>query len=484
LAAAFGLPVPVGGGETVLTGLTLDSRAVRIGDLYAALPGTNVHGAKFVGQAVGAGAVAVLTDPGGEAAAAVGSVPVLVADDPRARLGEIAAWVYGRTGLPVIGITGTNGKTTVVHLLEAGLRAAGVVPGLIGTVETRIGDAAVPSTRTTPEAPDLHALLAVMAERGVQAVAMEVSSHALAQHRVDGLRFAVGAFTNLSQDHLDFHGDLERYFDAKALLFDGRCEHEVVNVDDTYGRRLVGPATITVSANGDPREHWRAGDITTDARGGSRFTVSGPDGVSFAAEVGLPGRFNVANALLALAILATAGVDPARAAAGIGRATVPGRMEPVTAGQPFTALVDYAHTPDAVSTLLAALRPITPGQLIVVLGCGGDRDQGKRQLMGAAAARGADLLMVTDDNPRSEDAGAIRAAMLRGVYEVSPDARAEVLEVAGRREAIAAAVARAGSADTVVVAGKGHEQGQETDGVLRPFDDRRILAELIGSLVR
>ncbi|MBA2390666.1 MAG: UDP-N-acetylmuramoyl-L-alanyl-D-glutamate--2,6-diaminopimelate ligase [Geodermatophilaceae bacterium] len=483
LAGSLGLPVPSGGNQTVVTGVTLDSRAVRPGDLYAALAGANVHGAQFVGQAVQAGASAVLTDPRGEPAAAGSGVPVLVVEDPRARLGEISVSVYGETGIAILGITGTNGKTTVAYLLEAGLASGGLVTGLIGTVETRIAGVAVPSVRTTPEAPDLHALLAVMAERGVQAMAMEVSSHALAQHRVDGTRFTVGAFTNLSQDHLDFHGDMEGYFQAKALLFDGRCEHEVVNVDDEYGRRLVGPATITVSAKGDPRADWRAVDVVAEARGGSRFIVAGPGGQSFPAGVLLPGRFNVANALLALAVLAAAGVDPVRAAAGIARTTVPGRLEAVTAGQPFTALVDYAHTPEAVSTLLAALRPDTEGRLIVVLGCGGDRDTGKRALMGAAAARGADLLVVTDDNPRSEDPAAIRRAMLRGVDDVGVDRRAEVLEIGGRREAIAAAVAAAGPGDTVVVTGKGHEQGQEANGVVLPFDDRRVLAESIGVLV-
>ncbi|MBA2415490.1 MAG: UDP-N-acetylmuramoyl-L-alanyl-D-glutamate--2,6-diaminopimelate ligase [Geodermatophilaceae bacterium] len=484
LAGVLGLPVPPGGEETVVTGVTLDSRAVRAGDLYAALPGANAHGAQFVPQAVQAGAAAVLTDPGGEPVASAGGIPVLVVEDPRARLGEIAVGVYGETSITVLGITGTNGKTTVAYLLEAGLAAAGLVTGLIGTVETRIAGVAVPSVRTTPEAPDLHALLAVMAERGVQAMAMEVSSHALAQHRVGGTRFTVGAFTNLSQDHLDFHGDMESYFGAKALLFDGRCEHEVVNVDDAYGRRLVGPATITVSADGDPAADWRAGDVSTDASGGSSFIVTGPDGLRFEAGVRLPGRFNVANALLALAVLASADVDPVRAAAGIATTTVPGRMEPVAAGQPFSALVDYAHTPEAVSTLLAALRPATAGRLIVVLGCGGDRDQGKRGPMGAAAARGANLLVVTDDNPRSEEPGEIRAAMLRGVEGVTTVDRAEVVEVADRRDAIAAAVAAAGPGDTVVVAGKGHEQGQEDHGVVRPFDDRSVLAELIGSLVR
>ena len=473
-----------GQGEPAVTGLCLDSRRVGRGDLYAALPGAHTHGARFARAAVAAGAVAVLTDPAGYADAADCGAPVLVTPDPRARLGELARLVYGDPGLQLIGITGTNGKTTVAYLVEAGLRAAGRVTGLVGTVETRIAGAAIPSERTTPEAPDLHALLAVMRERGVAAVAMEVSSHALALHRVDGLHFAVGAFTNLSQDHLDFHGDMAAYFRAKAALFDGRCDTEVVNLDDPYGRRLVGPKTVTVSADGMPEADWRALQVRAEPGRGSSFQVAGPQGVRFAARVLLPGAFNVANALLAVAILAAVGVEPERSVEGLAGTTVPGRMEPVDAGQPFTALVDYAHTPEAVRTLLDTLRPVTEGRLIGVLGCGGDRDPSKRPLMGQALARGCDLAVLTDDNPRSEDPAEIRAAMRAGAEAAPGAGRGEVVEVPGRRAAIAAAVAAAHSGDVVVVAGKGHEQGQEVAGVVHPFDDRLVLREAIGALVR
>jgi len=484
VAGSVSRPLPPGSDDVRLTGVTLDSHAVRDGDLYAGLPGARTHGAMFAHQAVRAGARAVLTDPTGAGYADGCGVPVLVVDDPRERLGEISRLIYGDPVPRLIGITGTNGKTTVSYLVEAGLRAAGLATGLIGTVETRIGHDVLPSARTTPEAPDLQALLAVMGERGVQAVAMEVSSHALALNRVDGLRFAVAAFTNLSQDHLDFHGDLEDYFAAKARLFDGRAEHEVVDIDGPYGRRLAGAGTVTVSAVGDPLATWWASDVQEQPGAGSRFTVHGPDAEVVAMRVRLPGRFNVANALLALAVLATAGVDPRAAADGIAGTTVPGRMEPIDVGQPFTALVDYAHTPDAVRTLLSALRPVTGGRLVIVLGCGGDRDAGKRPLMGEAAARAADLLVVTDDNPRSEDPAAIRAAMRAGTDRVPAGQRAEVVVVAGRRAAIAHAVGAAGAGDTVVVAGKGHEQGQEIAGVTAAFDDRQVLRELIASLVR
>lgn len=480
IAAAAGVGPPAGHPSSgSVDGVTLDSRRVCPGDLYAALPGAYRHGAEFAADAAASGAVAILTDPAGAAAAGRTGLPVLVVADPRAVLGPVSVVVYGPGPDVVLGVTGTNGKTTVAHLLDAGLRALGVRTGLIGTVETRVDDVALPSARTTPEAPDLRALLAVMAERGVEAVSMEVSSHALTLERVGGTRFTVGAFTNLSQDHLDFHADLEDYFAAKARLFDGRSDHEVVMVDDGWGRRLVGPGTVTVSATGRPAA-WRAVDVTAVPGGGSSFTVHGPDGPAFAASVRLPGGFNVANALLALAVLGTAGYDAPRAAAGVARATVPGRLEPVEAGHSLAAFVDYAHTPDAVATLLAALRPGTPGRLIVVLGCGGDRDRDKRPLMGAAAARGADLVVVTDDNPRSEDPAVIRAAVRRGAELVG--AGAEVREVGGRRAAIEAAVAAAVPGDTIVVAGKGHEQGQEAGGVLTPFDDRVVLrAALTGA---
>jgi UDP-N-acetylmuramoyl-L-alanyl-D-glutamate--2,6-diaminopimelate ligase len=477
LAAAVGAgDGPVTAGPAAVRGVTLRASDARPGDLFAALPGSSAHGADFAAQALSAGAVAVLTDPDGARRPAIARVPVLVHPRPRDVLGAVAALVYGdpTAGLSVLGITGTSGKTTVAHLIEAGLAAAGRRTGLVGTVGTRIDGRGLPSAFTTPEAPDLQALFAVMAEAGVTDVAMEVSSHALAMGRVAGTRFAVAAFTNLSQDHLDFHRDMQDYFEAKAALFDGMAAHAVVCVDDEWGVRLAArtQGAVTVSTTG-PAD-WHAVDIATEQDGGQRFTAIAPGGAALPVRLPLPGAFNVANALVALACLDATGVPPATAAQGFAAVAVPGRMQRVEEGQPFLAVVDYAHKPGAVAALLDALRQQVPGRLLVVLGCGGDRDRGKRPLMGAAAATRAELLIVTDDNPRSEDPAAIRAAMLAGAQ--GEPGRGELAEIGDRRAAIAAVVARARPGDAVVVAGKGHETGQEIHGVRHPFDDAAELA--------
>jgi UDP-N-acetylmuramoyl-L-alanyl-D-glutamate--2,6-diaminopimelate ligase len=388
-------------------------------------------------------------------------------------LGAVARWVHDdpAAGMLVLGITGTNGKTTTAFLLEAALRAAGHRTGLLGTVLTRIGDEVLPSVRTTPEAPDLQALLAVMRERGTTAVAMEVSSHALVLGRVDGVGFEVAAFTNLSQDHLDFHPSMADYEAAKASLFTpARARRAVLNVEDPAGRRIARSTALPVTTYGEDAD-WSAREV--DLRpDGSTFRLLGP-GVDLRVSLALPGSFNVANALAALACLGAAGVSVQDGVRGIAElSAVPGRMERVEAGQPFLALVDYAHTPDAVSRLLSAVRTFTSGRVIVVLGCGGDRDHAKRPLMGAAASA-ADLAILTSDNPRSEDPQAILDEMAVG----APGALLEV----DRRAAIARAVAAAGPGDAVVVAGKGHESGQEAAGVLTPFDDRLVLREVLGS---
>jgi UDP-N-acetylmuramoyl-L-alanyl-D-glutamate--2,6-diaminopimelate ligase len=491
LAESVGGAFVTGDAEGVaVTGVTLDSRDVRPGDLYAGLPGSRAHGADFAGQAAARGAAAVLTDSEGvrRCAAAGVRLPLLVVDDPRGALGELAAVVYGRPAdrLTLFGVTGTNGKTTTAYLLDAGLRAAGHRTGLVGTVEPRVGAEVLPSVRTTPEAPDVQALLALMLERGCTAAAMEVSSHALALGRVDGLVFDVAGFTNLSQDHLDFHGGLEDYYRAKASLFTPeRCRRAVVCVDDDHGRRLAAEVAVpitTVTCTDVPGADWRAEDVAHGPDGSTRFRAVGPAGPVEVAT-GLPGAFNVANALLAVAMLDAAGVPTAPAAAALAGVAVPGRMERVQAGQPFSAVVDYAHTPDAVSRAIEALRPSVTGRLLVVLGCGGDRDRAKRPLMGAVAARGADRVLVTDDNPRTEDPAQIRAAVLAGALQVPEAERAEVVEVADRRAAIEAAVRAAGAGDAVLVLGKGHELGQELADRVLPFDDRVVLREAIASVV-
>ncbi|MDQ0796855.1 UDP-N-acetylmuramoyl-L-alanyl-D-glutamate--2,6-diaminopimelate ligase [Streptomyces sp. B1I3] len=482
LAARLGAG-PQASGE--VTGITHDSRAVRPGDVYAALPGARLHGADFAAQAAGLGAAAILTDPAGAERAAATGLPVLVADNPRGRMGDIAAEIYGRPGADLlqIGITGTSGKTTTAYLVEGGLRGAGRSTGLIGTVEMRIGDERIKSERTTPEATDLQALFAVMRERGVEAVAMEVSSHALVLGRVDGCVFDVAVFNNLSPEHMEFHSGMEDYFQAKAQLFTPRRSRlGVVNFDDEYGRRLVTEASVpvvTFSAEGHPDADWRAEDVEVGPQD-STFTVVGPAGERIAARAPLPGPFNVANTLAAIVTLAAAGVAPQIAADGVAAVPgVPGRLERVDAGQPYLAVVDYAHKTDAVESVLRSLRKVTEGRVHIVLGCGGDRDTTKRGPMGAAAARLADTAVLTSDNPRSEDPLAILSAMLSGAAEVPVHERGDVLVDADRAAAIAAAVARAEPGDTVLVAGKGHEQGQDIHGVVRPFDDRKVLREAI-----
>jgi UDP-N-acetylmuramoyl-L-alanyl-D-glutamate--2,6-diaminopimelate ligase len=465
------------GVDAAVTGMSLDSRRVRTGDLYAAIPGAHVHGAAHLPAARAAGAVAVLTDEEG-ARDVPADVPVVVVPRPRSVLGAVAAEVYGRPAdsLRMIGITGTQGKTTTTRLLESGLTGAGVPAAVIGTVGTRVLGTEISSALTTPEAPDLHGLLALMVERGVEACAMEVSSHALVQGRVDGIVFDVAVFLNLGRDHLDFHHDMEDYFSAKASLFTtGRARAGLVDVDGAWGRRLIDRAEVelhTLSSAGH-RADWRAVDIELGPTG-SRFRIAGPDGSELAAGCPIPGAFNVSNTLAAVAAAASAGYDAGAVAAAIaGSEGVPGRLELVDEGQDFQVVVDYAHKPDAIEAALETLRPLTSGRLIVVLGAGGDRDAGKRPLMGRIAAAGADVLVVTDDNPRSEDPAAIRAAILHGIGEPS----ATVLEIGDRRAAIAEAVSLARPGDVVLVAGKGHETGQDVAGVVHPFDDRAVVRE-------
>ncbi|MFC7491990.1 MULTISPECIES: UDP-N-acetylmuramoyl-L-alanyl-D-glutamate--2,6-diaminopimelate ligase [unclassified Knoellia] len=469
--------------DLFVTGVTLDSRAVRPGDLYAALPGSTAHGADFAAQASEAGAVAVLTDAAGlERLRADGvDLPVVAVEDPRSVLGSIAARIYGTTdqGLTMVGITGTNGKTTTAYLVASALDVLGHRTGLIGTVETRIGDERIKSVRTTPESTDLHSILAVMEERDTDTCVMEVSSHALSQHRVDGVVYDLALFTNLSQDHLDFHADMEDYFSAKAQLFTPqRSARALVCVDDGWGRRLAQESAVpvtTLTTSEDQSADWR---VSVDAREPARFLLRGRD-IELDLRSALPGDFNVANTAMAAVALLLLGEDTD----AVGRAIltdphVPGRMEKViasgdSADDGLLAVVDYAHTPDAVEAALAALRPSTAGRLVVVLGAGGDRDRGKRHGMGRAAAGTADVVVITDDNPRGEDAAQIRAAVLEGARSL--DSSSLLVEVAGRRDAIRQAVrlAREGGPGSVVaVVGKGHETGQEIAGVIHPFDDR------------
>jgi UDP-N-acetylmuramoyl-L-alanyl-D-glutamate--2,6-diaminopimelate ligase len=476
----------------VLSGVTLDSRAVRPGDLYAALPGMRTHGAAYSEQAAAAGAIAILTDPDGRDRAVLAGLPVFVVNNPRMRLGDVSCWIYGDPShrMTMIGVTGTSGKTTTSYLCAAGLGAAGHTTGLIGGVEIKIGKELSRASLTTPEAPDLQALLAVMLERGVTAAAMEVSSHSLALGRVAGTRYDVAVFTNLSQDHLDFHDGFEDYFRAKAKLFTPAYSAVgVVNVADRYGRRLVTEASVPiVTFCADPasgacaQADWRAADVRCGADG-STFRVIGPGGVEADASVALPGPFNVANALAAIVALVEGGADLADAVSGVASCPgVPGRLQRVAGGPP-DAFVDYSHKPGALEAVLRALAPVTSGELIVVLGCGGDRDRGKRPLMGAAAARFADVAIFTSDNPRSEDPVAILGEMLHGVLGVPQGERARVIIEPDRAAAIELAVARAGKGDVVLVAGKGHETGQYVAGNVLPFDDVEVTAAALARRV-
>jgi UDP-N-acetylmuramoyl-L-alanyl-D-glutamate--2,6-diaminopimelate ligase len=476
-----------------ISGVTLRAQDAAPGDLFAALPGATAHGAQFTPAALEAGAAAVLTDPDGLATihrllGDPAPVPILVRPAPRSLLGAVAAAVYGHPSdrVVVLGVTGTSGKTTTTHLIEAGLRAAGRTPGMIGTVGVRIAGSEVPSALTTPEAPALQALLAAMAEHGVDTAVMEVSSHALELGRVDGIRFTVGGFTNLSRDHLVFHPTMEAYFDAKARLFDPdsplHAGTSVVCVDDEAGRVMAERASgaVTVSAEGNPAD-WTVEDIVALDSGLQEFTAVDPAGVRHRLRIALPGRYNVANALLALAMLDAVGVSPEQASPGLRAAAVPGRLELVDRGQDFLAVVDYAHKPGALRAVLETLsRP--DSRLAVVFGAGGNRDPGKRGPMGEVAAELADLVVVTDDNPRDEDPAAIRAAVVAGAARARRQPPAEVVEIADRRAAITHAAGWARRGDVVVIAGKGHETGQTGGGQTRPFDDREELARALESL--
>ena len=504
LLTAVGL-TPVGGAERgaapdasspIITGVTADSRLVHPGDLYVAAAGASVHGADFAAEAVERGAVAVLTDPTGRdrmraATATTPPVPVALAAHPRGHVAKLADHLYRHPAsrLQLLGITGTNGKTTTAYLLQAALRATGRHVGLIGTIGFQLDDRELTGRRTTvttPEPAELYALLAVMVEEGADAVVMEVSSHALALGRVDGLRFDVVAFTSFGTDHLDFHGDVASYFAAKASLFtSARARRAVVNVDDERGSELMAQALdqgLTVrSVSLDGAADYSAASRARERQGRTAVSADTPAG-RLAFSLGLPGDFNVRNAVTALAMADLVGADRRRVAAGLSEAVVPGRMQRVDLGAAApTVFVDFAHTPQAVSAVLTGL---AGHRRIVVLGCGGDRDPKKREPMGAAAAAGAELVVVTDDNPRTEEPAAIRARILTGARAQAERSGRAVRIVDGgpRAAAIAYALAAAGPDDVVVVLGKGHEQGQEVAGRVLPFADEEVIREVWAEL--
>lgn len=485
--AKFSLPLSevahlVGGVSTdtlagEISGIANIDSDIEPGDLFLAIPGEKVHGANFAKVAIARGAVAILTDEQGSKL--VSGVPAIVVKDVRTAGAIVASSLYKdpTRDLHAIGITGTNGKTTVTTLLHQIFHAAGRESGLIGTIETRIGVEVIPSTRTTPEAAELQALTAAMRERHMRHLVMEVSSHAISLRRIQGSHFSIVGFTNLTQDHLDFHGDMESYFQAKSKLFTFEyADVAYINIDSEYGKRLSAQCELPVTSISriDKGATWHFVHLHSGANG-IEIAIRGSEGILIESNTKLFGGYNLDNLLMAVAIAHASGIDPIELAPIISNLTgAPGRLEPVAIGQDFTALVDYAHSPDAVANVLTAAREFTSGKIIAVLGCGGDRDKGKRPLMGSALVHGSDISIFTSDNPRSENPAEILADMTAGVA-LQESSRV----IVDRDEAIRAAVAVAKAGDTVLILGKGHETGQEVLGVTEPFDDRLQLARAI-----
>ena len=457
------------GNDFEVSGIAQSAKDVKNGDIFVAIKGLKHHGAEFTKEAAKNGAVAVITDAIGSEMAK--SLPTLIVGDPRRLVGELAAAFYDQPmrNMFTVGVTGTNGKTTVTTLLNQIWQEAKWSSGLIGTVKTLIDNEEIPSLHTTPEASDLQSLMATMKERHLRAVAMEVSSHALDLHRISGSHFNIAAFTNLTQDHLDFHGDIDNYFKAKSKLFTyGLSDSAVINIDDKYGLILsnnLDIPVITISRL-NPNADWRYQSID-----GNAIKIRGVGGILIEGETTLIGDFNLDNLIMAVAIAVISGVDPIEISANLNKYTgAPGRFEKIAVGQEFIAFVDYAHTPDAVTRVLSAARNLTTGKVIGVLGCGGDRDKSKRPLMGDALVNGSDISIFTSDNPRSEDPAQILKEMVgKNSGEVVID----------RKSAIELAVSLAKPGDVVAILGKGHEIGQEIDGKKLPFDDRVVLANAI-----
>jgi UDP-N-acetylmuramoyl-L-alanyl-D-glutamate--2,6-diaminopimelate ligase len=493
LVAEFGLECRGDLDAVEVTGAALASSAVEPGDLYVGVPGRNAHGASFAAAAAEAGAVAVLTDEAGAELAAESGLPVIVTPDPRAALGAVAAWIYrtDENQATLFGVTGTNGKTSVVYLLYAILGQLGVVAGLSSTAERRIGEQATTSKLTTPEASELHALLARMREEGVRAVALEVSAQALSRHRVDGIEFDVVGFTNLSHDHLDDYTAMDDYFEAKLELFQpDRARRGVVTVDSDWGRALVEQSRIpvtTLSSSPGTDADWTL-TVLQETLADTSFAIEGPDGRRLETSVPLIGAYNAANAALAIVMLVESGYDLDAIGAALARdggidTYVPGRTERLSGDRGPVVFIDYGHTPDAFLSTLTALRRVTAGRVIMVFGADGDRDTTKRADMGAIAARGADAVVITDFHPRWEDPAAIRSALLEGARAAVPGG--ELYEVPDPRAAFRKALSLAGDGDVVLYAGPGHEDYQEVAGQRLPYsarDDARLALREAGWL--
>lgn len=462
--------------EVKVFGITHDSRSVQPGDLYVALQGANSHGVEFLDEAVANGAVAIASDVHGAQIANQKALPTIELQNARKDMAKLAAEIYDnpQTKLALTGVTGTNGKTTTTHILRSMFLDAGKHVGVIGTLGTYLDEEHLPGARTTPESTDLYATLAVMAERGITHVFMEVSSHALALNRVSGIKFDVAIFTNLTQDHLDFHGSMENYFAAKALLFTPEFSKQaIICTDDEWGIKLaaqVNIPAITIGTNGI----WKTSQPNSSSNGMTTQHIEIQNSDPILLSVNMLGSYNAANAACALAASQILGLPITASLESLKNVrSIPGRMEKVAIDSPGTAIVDYAHTPDAVATVLTVIKDANPKKVITVIGCGGDRDSLKRPLMGKVAAQLSDVVIVTDDNPRSEDPAVIRKSVIDG----TKDAPAQVFEVSDRRVAISKALKLAEPGDVIAVLGKGHETGQEISGQVFPFDDRVVIRE-------
>lgn len=472
-----------------VSGVSVDSTDIEPGWVFVAVPGFVRHGVRFAGAAVRAGAVAVVTDEDGAARAGSLGVPIAVVPDPRAAAGPLAAAVYGHPAreLTTMTVTGTNGKTTTSFFMRAALAAACGDASLYGTVEARVGSLRIRTSRTTAEAPVVERLLALTRERGIGGAVVEASAHAISLHRLDGIVFDVAAFTNLQHDHLDFYHTMDRYFEAKKTLFaPEHARRGVVCVDDRWGRRLAAEARIpvqTVAALSDQQADWRATDIRHERQGARTvFTLHAPDGRRIEAASPVLGTVNVQNVCVAVAAAHAAGVPVDAAVRAIReQGGVPGRMERIATrpgGEPLV-VVDYAHTPEALEWTLRSVRAMTPGRLVLVFGTDGDRDASKREDLAAVAARLADRLWVTDENPRSEDPQGIRDYLLRGVRRVRPDMRETTQVTTCRRDAVRRAILDAGANDTVLITGKGAETSQEVQGIRHAYTDQAVAREVL-----
>jgi len=465
--------------ELEVSDVTHDSRKVQPGALFVAIRGLVSNGNQFVDAARRRGAVAVVSE-----APARPGIPWLQVNDAREALATLSAETLGRpaAALTLVGVTGTNGKTTTAYLIDAALRAAGRRVGLLGTVQYRIGDRLAEAVRTTPESSDLQKLFREMVDAACSHAVLEVSSHSLALKRVHGCAFQVAIFTNLTRDHLDFHGDMDLYFAAKRVLFDTLLRedgHAIVNADDDRSAELARASRARVTSYGIEHEADLRAEAITLSLAGTSFRLRAPSGV-FELRTPLLGRFNVQNLLAAFGACLALGLDAETTVRGLGTLRgVPGRMERVDAGQDFTVVVDYAHTDDALKNLLETVRELKPRRVLTVFGCGGDRDKTKRPLMGAVAARLSDVLVITSDNPRSEPPEAILEDIQRGINGYR---KAERYVVVDRRDAIAKALEMAGPGDAVVIAGKGHETYQVLRDRTLPFDDRQVARDVLGRL--